>query len=158
MRISSLFGTSDRSFEVNLVGDKVTLDEKKDRKGPISLAVAIAGKPAAAKPEKEKTEGDKPAESADKKDAEFRRWAVGDADFASNGARGSGINADLFQNMLSWLSKEEDLISIRPRPTDMSEFEITAQRASIINLVSIFLAPFAMFAGGIAVWISRRRK
>lgn len=157
MTVTSLFSTSDRSFEVTPKGDKVILDEKKDRRGPLSLAVAVTGKLAA----DGATEGkdDKKAEKKeDKKEHEFRLVVVGDADFPANGMRHFGINSDVFQNMLSWLANESDLISIRPKPSDLSEFDITPQRASLIMLVSMVFAPLSMFAAGIAVWVMRKKK
>ncbi|MBI4405354.1 MAG: Gldg family protein [Deltaproteobacteria bacterium] len=176
MKVSSLFSTSARSFEVDLKGEKVTLNEKTDRKGPISLAIAASGKSEhkekdkasanaaqeqqkkdAEKKDAVKSDDPKKEEAAKEKEAEFRLVVVGASAFASNSVRKFGINADLFQNMLSWLSKEEDLISVRPRPTDVSELEMTDERARIINLASIIVAPFGMLFAGLAVWMRRRR-
>jgi len=158
LKVTSLFSTSPRSLEVEMAGDKIQVDEKKDRKGPISLALAIAGtlgtekKEEPAKKPEEKKEGEKA------KDTELRLVVVGDADFASNGVKKVGINSDLFQNMLSWLSKEEDLISIRPRPADLSEFEITEARSRVIFLASVVGAPLIMLLAGIGVWLSRKSR
>lgn len=156
--VTSLFSTSKFSLEVTLEGNKLTPNEKADRKGPLSLALAISGKADSAKQpakEEKKPEG---TPEADNKTVEYRMVVVGDSDFATNALRGYGLNADLFQNMMSWLAHEEDLISIRPKPTDESTFDITEQRMRVINLASIVILPFAMFLSGIAVWFTRRRK
>ena len=92
------------------------------------------------------------------KASEFRMIVVGDSDFASNQARQFGMNADLFQNMLSWLAQEEDLIAIRPKSAGESQFDITEQRSRVINLASIIVAPLIMFVSGVWVWVSRRRR
>lgn len=156
-KVDGLLSTSARSLEVNLQGDKVVVNEKSDRKGPISLGLAITGKATAA-PGAEAKKDDKAADpNAPKKDTDFRLVVVGDSDFATNGVKKFGINADLFQNMVSWLSHEEDLISIRPRPADSSEFEITEERARVINLASMVVAPLMMFLSGIMMWAKRRR-
>jgi ABC-type uncharacterized transport system involved in gliding motility auxiliary subunit len=156
-KVDGLFSTSARSFEVALTGDKVTVNQEKDRKGPISLALAVTGKATAAekKAEEPKKEDGKKDEAP--KEPEFRMVVVGDSDFATNSVKKFGINADLFQNMVSWLSHEEDLISIRPRAADTSEFEITEVRARVINLASMVVAPLMMFLSGIFMWLSRRR-
>lgn len=167
MTLTSLFSSSTKSFEVQFAGTKVNVNQKTDRKGPLSLGVAVAGKvkldPVGApqKTDEKKPEADAKADTKnddDAKDREFRLVVLGDADFASNGARGFGLNADLFQNTLSWLAKEEDLISIRPRPTDTSEFEITEQRTRYIFLSSVIGSPLSMAILGIYIWLSRRRK
>jgi len=151
--VVSLLSTSNRSLETDLKGDKVRVNQASDRKGPLSMALAIKGPVSGTKDNKEE-------EKAKEKDKqpEFRMVVVGDADFASNSARQFGMNADLFQNMLSWLAQEEDLIAIRPRSTAETQFDITEQRVRVINLASIVIAPLAMFLSGIWVWMSRRRR
>ncbi len=54
--------------------------------------------------------------------------------------------------------EEEDLISVRPRPTGLSEFNITVERFRIINLASVWILPPFLFLSGVGVWFSRRRK
>jgi ABC-type uncharacterized transport system involved in gliding motility auxiliary subunit len=146
----SLFSSSARSFEVALKGEQVMVDERKDKRGPISMAIAVSGKVGEAKVPEGIPAGD------EKKQRDFRLIVIGDADFASNGVRKNGINSDLFQNMVSWLAHEEDLISVRPRPTGLGQLQITATRARVINLASVFVLPMFMFASAIGVW--RRRK
>lgn len=148
--ITSLFSSSQASQVSTLKGNKLALSPG-DKRGPFSLALAITGKATAAKAP-EKKEGEAPA-----KDPEFRMVVVGDSDFPSNALKGFGINEDLFQNMLSWLAEEEDLISIRPKPTDESQFDITDTRQRVIVLVSVIFLPLAMFVGGFLVWYRRRR-
>ena len=148
--VVSLLSTSARSLETDLKGDKVRVNQATDRKGPLSLALAIQGP----------VLGKESATNAEKKEnqKEFRIVVVGDADFASNSARQFGMNADLFQNMLSWLAQEEDLIAVRPRSSAESRFDITEQRIRVINLASVLIAPLMMFVSGIWVWLSRRRR
>ncbi|NBX75931.1 MAG: hypothetical protein EBQ92_05210 [Proteobacteria bacterium] len=142
--VTSLFSSSAKSLETDLQGDRVKVNQATDRKGPLSLALAISG------PVKKKEEAEKASE--------FRMIVVGDSDFASNQARQFGMNADLFQNMLSWLAQEEDLIAIRPKSAGESQFDITEQRSRVINLASIIVAPLIMFVSGVWVWVSRRRR
>lgn len=161
-KVDSLFSTTNRSLEVELKGNEVKPNEKTDRKGPLSLALAVSGKaPNAVKPpSEEKKEEPKKDEKkeADNKDPEFRLVIVGDSDFGANQVRRFGVNADLFQNMLSWLAKEEDLISIRPRATNTSEFEITEERFRVVHLASVWILPPLMLLSGLGVWFKRRRK
>jgi len=138
--VTTLLSTSSKSLETEFQGDKVKVNQATDRRGPLSLAVAVSGTVKAEKPK------------------EFRLVVIGDSDFASNSARQFGMNSDFFQNTLSWLAQEEDLIAIRPRSTAESQFDITGQRRRVINLASIIIAPLIMFVSGIGVWISRRRR
>ncbi|MBY0370847.1 GldG family protein, partial [bacterium] len=155
LTVTSLFSTSASSQASFLKGNKLALGPG-DQKGPFTLAVAIVGKataaPAPAKTE-EKKEGEAPP-----KEAQFRMVVVGDSDFPANGVKGFGINEDLFQNMLSWLAEEEDLISIRPKATDETQFDITEGRMRVITLASVFALPLMMLFSGVLVWYTRRRK
>ena len=153
LKATSLFSTSARSLEVSVLGEKVKVEEKTDRKGPLSMAVAVEGTLGKKEEKKEEPkEGEKP------KSTDMRMIVVGDSDFASNSARKFGVNSDLVLNMVSWLAHDEDMISIRPKPTDASDLEITEERIRVINLASVVGAPLAMFIAGIAVWANRRRK
>ena len=158
LKVTSLFSTSSRSLEVELQGDKVKIDEKTDRRGPLSLALSIEGtgkKPEAPKPDPK----DKDAKKEDPSKApEFRMVAVGGSSFATNGFIDTGMNSDLFQNMLAWLAHDEDLISIRPKPTDVREFEVSETQVRVIYLASVFFLPLMMLASGLGVWMNRRRK
>ncbi len=159
-KVDSLFSTTTKSLEVEVKGNEVKPNEKTDRKGPLSLALAISGKitTAAPKPEAKKDDKKEDKKEEEKKDPEFRMVVVGDSDFASNQVRRFGVNTDLFQNMLSWLAKEEDLISIRPRAANTSEWEITEERFRLVNLASVWIMPPLMLLSGLGVWFKRRRR
>ncbi|MCB0404216.1 MAG: GldG family protein [Bdellovibrionales bacterium] len=157
VRVSTLFSSSGASMVASLQGNRISTDQKNVRQGPVSLAVAVTGPIEGRPPEEKPAQVEKKIE-VPKEEPEFRAVFVGDSDFASNGMGRFGINADIFQNMLSWLAHEEDLISIRPKPTDVSEFDITEARMRIIHVASVFFLPLIMVVSGIAVWVSRRRK
>ncbi len=150
---TELFSTSSNSLEVSfsVKGDKYQLETKGARRGPISLAVAISKK---IKNEEEKSEN----KTEDKKEKEARLVVVGDSDFAMNQFIGNLTNSDLFQNIINWLTEDEDLISIRPKELGESKFDITEMKFKVINLASVAFAPLLMFIFAIGVYISRRRK
>ncbi len=155
LRVQSLFKTSDRSLVANLKGNRLDVNEKTSRRGPISIAVAVTG-----------TAGKDPAvadntiakEEPAAKKKETRVVVVGDSDFPANGVSRFGINSDIFQNMLSWVAHEEDLISVRPKDTSVSELEITDARLRVIHVASVFLLPILAVVAAIGISISRRRK
>ncbi|MDR1990578.1 MAG: GldG family protein [Acidobacteriaceae bacterium] len=130
-----------------LTTGQVELNEDKgDKPGPITLAVATS------EPSK-----DAPAEGA--KDApkpETRIVVVGDSDFAANGALGVQGNKDLFMNMVSWLSQQENLISIRTKDADDRRLTLTATQQSNIVWLTLLIIPAAIFGTGIYGWWRRR--
>jgi ABC-type uncharacterized transport system involved in gliding motility auxiliary subunit len=87
---------------------------------------------------------------------EGRFVVVGCAGWAANSAIRFVGNRDLFLNVMSWLSNDEDLISIRPKDPVDKRLEITRAQLTLLRLVSQFLIPFAVILAGILVWLKRR--
>lgn len=163
--ITSLLSTSARSYELPVKAlaaagkdGRLAVDESKLKKGPISLAVAVTGKAENGKKVEGADATAPPAEGdKDKTGPQFRLVAFGDSDFATNQRLRLGLNADLFQNAVGWLAKEEDLIAIRPKGTDSSDLQITETRARTIIVASVFLAPLLFWVLGFWVWWTRKR-
>lgn len=137
----SLCETSSDSFGVADFDPKVRevrYRAGKDTKGPLSVAVAgtIAG------------EGEKKTEG--------RFVAVGTSMLAVNNYLPFEGNRDLFMNMVNWLSAEEDLISIRPKPPESQRLNMTAQQMRRVLYLGVFGLPILIIALGTSVWWRRR--
>jgi ABC-type uncharacterized transport system involved in gliding motility auxiliary subunit len=137
----SLCETSPDSFGVADFDPKVRevrYRAGKDTKGPLSVAVAgtIAG------------EGEKKTEG--------RFVAVGTSMLAVNNYLPFEGNRDLFMNMVNWLSAEEDLISIRPKPPESQRLNMTAQQMWRVLYLGVFGLPILIIALGTSVWWRRR--
>jgi len=135
----------------NFASGQVEFNEGADRRGPISLGVAVSA-PATEAP---------PAplggnESPDAPKPESRIVVIGDSDFAGNNALGIQGNQDLFLNAVNWLAQQEDLIAIRPRDAQDRRITLTADAQQRILLLSLFVIPGLVFAGGVYSWWRRR--
>ena len=97
--------------------------------------------------------GAKPEDTAK---AEARIVVFGDSDFATNGWLGFQGNRDLFLNTVSWLSKQENLIAIRPREAQDRGVTLTASQQEFVRLVSKYAIPLLILVGGIVIWARRR--
>lgn len=158
MKVEDLFSSSAVSFEVNFQGQRLAVNEKTDRKGPLHIAYAITGKSKGPLKEPELVDPKTaPKEEKAAEIPEFRMVVVGDTDFAANGIRSFGMNSDLFMNMLSWLSSEEDLIAIRPRATDDARLELTEFKVRVVQLASMYIAPAFLFLMSFGIWFYRKR-
>jgi ABC-type uncharacterized transport system involved in gliding motility auxiliary subunit len=115
------------------------LDES-DRKGPISLAVAVTANL------KEMGMG---------QDGTSRLVVFGDAVFANNQYIGQYFNRDLLLNSISWLIGEEGLLSIRPRTIRASRVQFTAEQGTAIFYLSVLILPELLLIAGLAVWWRR---
>ena len=81
---------------------------------------------------------------------------VGDSDFASNRIVALPGNRDIFLNMANWLAQQEDLIAIRPKDPSNRGITLTADQQQRIMLLSIFVIPGLVLAGGVYTWWKRR--
>lgn len=98
-------------------------------------------------------------ESADDEPApkpETRLAVIGDSDFAANSTLGIQGNRDLFLNVVSWLSQQEDLISIRPRDPEDRRLTMTAAQQRFVTWFALLVIPAAVFGAGIYSWTRRR--
>jgi ABC-type uncharacterized transport system involved in gliding motility auxiliary subunit len=144
--VESLFKSNPNSWgetdEAEMKTGRVSFTEGKDLQGPLSLAVAASKE---VKPASDKG----PAQKA-------RLVVVGDSDFAVNSYFAQG-NGNLFLNMVSWLSQDEDLISIRPKDPVDRRIILSQSQQSMLRLVTVFLLPGIVLVAGIVVWNRRRR-
>jgi ABC-type uncharacterized transport system involved in gliding motility auxiliary subunit len=133
-------------------GQPAKLDDD-DKKGPVSIGAAVSAPAAdatAAKPDQ------KPADGQNDKQRETRIVAIGDSDFASNGALGVQGNRDLFLNTVNWLVQQENLISIRPRDAEDRRITLTAEQERRIFFLTVVIVPGLILLAGVQTWWRRR--
>jgi ABC-type uncharacterized transport system involved in gliding motility auxiliary subunit len=130
-----LFSTSDNSFATtNLASAKITIDPKKDKQGPLTLAAAAS----------RNANGGQ------------RVVVVGSSGWVTNGILAFNGNRDLFLNMLAWLSADEDLISIRPKDQEDRRLNVSGRQMQMMFYSSVILLPLLVIAAGFSVWWKRR--
>ena len=127
--------------------------DDEDKKGPVSLAAAVSAPVASAAPPPP-PDPKKPADTP--KPAETRFVAIGDSDFASNGALGVSGNRDLFLNTINWLAQQENLISIRPRDPEDRRITLTADQERRIFYLTVLIVPGLILLAGVQTWWRRR--
>ena len=127
-------------FEQN----RVSLDAA-DRRGPVSLAVAVTAKL---------------DDMEDEGTGEARLVVFGNSRFASNQylANPTFLNRDLFLNAVGWLAGQEELVSIRPRTVRASRVHMTPEQNVMLFVVSVLLMPQMLLVAGIVVWWRRRSR
>ena len=95
--------------------------------------------------------------AAEPPDADGRLVVVGDTDFIANDLAMSPLgNADLFLNMVNWLTEDENLIAIRPRDPEDRRITMTAGQLRNLVLLALVFLPGFFLVWGVAVWWSRR--
>jgi ABC-type uncharacterized transport system involved in gliding motility auxiliary subunit len=139
--VDELVYTSPNSWaETDLValegGQQIQPDEGQDRMGPVALAVA-----------------------AENIASDARLVVFGDAEFANNTSFSYLGNGDLLLNAVDWVSEQETLINLTPKAsTQRMLLPSTTLTKGLITLGAVFLPSGLVIAGGIAAFVSRRKR
>jgi ABC-type uncharacterized transport system involved in gliding motility auxiliary subunit len=136
--VEKLFDSSDSSFATSkLNSPDVKLNDPSNKKGPLTLAAAGTYR-------------------TDKENSQGRFVVVGSSTWADNSFISFNGNSDLAMNAMNWLSSDEDLISIRPKPPEDRKVNMTRAQFNWVRLSSQFLLPGVLLLAGLSVWWSRR--
>jgi ABC-type uncharacterized transport system involved in gliding motility auxiliary subunit len=136
--VQKLFDSSGSSLATgNLSSPQVSVADPQNRKGPFTIAAAgtyNTGKP----------------------NSEGRFVVIGSSSWAANRFLGFNGNGDLALNAVNWLSSDEDLISIRPKPPEDRRITMTRAQLILVRTVSQFVLPLIVVIAGTMVWWKRR--
>ncbi len=136
--VQKLFDSSATSLATeNLSSPAVNVNDPKNKKGPMTLAAAGTY-------------------NTGKENSQGRFVVVGSSSWIDNGFLDFNGNNDLALNTVNWLSSDEDLISIRPKPEDDRRITMTRAQLSWVRATSQFLLPIIVVIAGVGVWWKRR--
>lgn len=124
--------------ETRAAGGKLAYDPG-EKRGPLDIAAAVeimAGDP------QKKT----------------RLVVVGDAHFAMNRYYNAAANNNFFNNCVSWLADEGDLIAISPRMTATRTIHLSESSSRLMFFYMLIILPLVVFLVGIGVWLYRRKQ
>jgi ABC-type uncharacterized transport system involved in gliding motility auxiliary subunit len=137
----SLAETSTDSFGVanfNPQMKQVSYRAGKDFKGPLSVAVS----------------GKVPGEGEKKTEGRF--VTLGTSGIAANTFLGFQGNRDFLMNAVNWLSADEDLISVRPKPPESQQLNLNAKQMRNLLVFGVLGLPLLIVGLGVGVWWRRR--
>lgn len=121
---------------------KPKFDENRDKKGPLTLAVAVES-------------GNLPGTPVDI--ASTRLVVVGSAAFVANGAI-DGANLDFFLNCANWLiNQPERVLGISPKLPRQFRLNLTPEQARTIKWTVLYGMPGCVVVVGAIVWWRRRK-
>jgi ABC-type uncharacterized transport system involved in gliding motility auxiliary subunit len=136
--VEKLFDSSTSSLATsNLSSPAVDIRDPKNKPGPLTLAAAGTY-------------------NTGKENSQGRFVVVGCSGWASNRFIDFNGNGDLALNAVNWLSSDEDLISIRPKPEEDRRITMTKSQFNVVLATSQFVLPLIVVVAGVAVWWKRR--
>ena len=143
-RVNVLAATGEEGWiEYDLSQDPPRYDKGVDRRGPVSVAVAV----------------ERGAVGVDVKIQPTRFVVIGDSYFVSNAAMRSGVggNSSFFLSALNWLVERESLLTVAPRPPIELRLEMNDRQWTQAFLLAVVMAPAIIVLLGFFVWLKRRR-
>ena len=155
--LNTLFETSSESWSTDFKPRLTREDLAKgsEQRAPVPIAVAGTVKTAEAGGNRDASGSDgKGSEELEKQEGRF--VVIGSSGFPANNYMGFGGNRDLFVNTVNWLSSDEDLISVRPKPPEDRRVNLTVAQMRWVFYLSVVGLPLLMVASGVAVWWRRR--
>jgi len=136
--VEKLFDSSTSSLATtNLSSDRVSVQDPHNKKGPLTLAAAGTY-------------------NTGKQNSQGRFVVVGSSGWAANRFISFEGNGDLALNAVNWLSSDEDLISIRPKPSENRRVTMTQRQFNAVLVTSQFILPLIVVVAGFGVWWKRR--
>jgi ABC-type uncharacterized transport system involved in gliding motility auxiliary subunit len=133
-----LFESSDSSFATTKLNSaNVNPSDPSNKRGPLTIAAAGSY-------------------NTGKENSQGRFVVVGSSSWLANSFISFNGNGDLAMDAMNWLSSDEDLISIRPKPQDDRRVNMTRAQFNWVRLSSQFLLPGALLLAGLSVWWRRR--
>lgn len=140
-----LLSSGDHTWlETGELSGEVGFDEGTDQRGPLDLGISL----------ERKIEN----ESEDEKITNEQRIVVlGDGDFLSNTYVENSGNLELGIRIISWLSNDDDFITIPSRILPDATLELTPVASAIIGLGFLIVLPFLLFSTGMVIWWRRRK-
>ena len=136
--VEKLFDSSSTSVATsNLSSPSVNINDPQNKKGPMTMAAAGTY-------------------NTGKENSQGRFVVVGNSGWIANRFIDFNGNSDLALNTVNWLSSDEDLISIRPKPPEDRRITMTRAQLNLVRATSQFMLPLVVVVAGIGVWWKRR--
>lgn len=111
-----------------------------DTKGPLTIGMALE------------------RAVSEKENKQQRIVVVGDSDFLANNNLGHGANLDFILNIVNWLSKDEQLISINTKSAPDFKLELSDTQIAIIGFGFLLILPALLIFTGVFIWLKRRNQ
>ena len=124
-----------------LIGEVFKGDNDDEISGPLNIGITLA----------------RNQQDSDGALVKQRVVIIGDADFLSNRYLGNGSNLEIGTNLINWLSHDDRLIAISPRPAPDTRLELSPYSQYAIAFTFLLVLPLVLLASGLRIWLKRRK-
>ncbi len=149
--VNSLAMTFDTRSWLETNTSPISFDEGEDKKGPLTLAVAVE------EVDNPPTEDLPPGFEDPNKRVKNRAVIIGTSEMGINGLVKQPIgNRDFILNSLNWVTQTDQLISTRPRIEERRTLFLTPTESNFVFYSSFIFFPLVLLGLGALVWWTRR--
>ena len=120
---------------INTLGATPVFDKQRDTPGPVTIAVAL---------------------QRNINDVEQRIVVAGNGAFLANSFAGNGGNVDMGVNMVNWLARDDQLITLQPRAAKDSNIVLSKTQLTVISAGFLLGLPLLLAGFGGYIWWRRR--
>ncbi len=156
-KVTPFLESVNRSWlETGALKGTIRFDAGMDVKGPVKFAIAMTRKVNNDKQnDKDKSQDKKPAQDNSKTQ---RVVVMGDGDFISNTYLGNQGNQQMGDNILNWLTHDDNFINIPERKAPGSHMAVKPDTMITLGILYLAVIPLILIGGGVFIWLRRRKR
>lgn len=130
----------------------IQFDQGTDVQGPINVGLALTREVKTENAVKQ-SEKDRSAEAKSQ-----RVVVLGDGDFMSNAYLGNQGNQAFAENIINWLTHDDNFIDIPQAKAPDAEIVVTEKGMILFGLLYFIIIPLFLIGAGIFIWFKRRKR
>lgn len=145
----SFLTTTEKSWsETGVLAGSIRFDEITDIPGPLNIGVSVT---------RTLNNGGGDKENGEQPGKQQRVIVIGDGDFLSNAYLGNGGNLNLGMNIVNWLSRDDQLLSIPAKTAPDTTLNLSKTDSVIIGFGFLLVLPLLLLLSGLLIWLKRRK-
>lgn len=134
----------------------IQFDQGTDVQGPINVGLALTREFNSNAADKKDGATDKDQETNDNKTQ--RIVVLGDGDFISNAYLGNQGNQAFGENIMNWLTHDDNFIDIPQAKAPDAEIVVTEKGMIMFGLLYFIFIPLSLIGAGVFIWLKRRKR
>ena len=131
----------------------IKFDQGTDVQGPINVGLALTREVNTANANK-----DAASDPASKPSKTQRIVVLGDGDFISNAYLGNQGNQPFGENIMNWLTHDDNFIDIPQAKAPDAEIVVTESGMIMFGLLYFIVIPLSLIGAGVFIWLKRRKR
>ena len=134
----------------------IRFEEASDVKGPVKFGIAMTRK--LNHEEKQDSKAAAKDTSANAKPKTQRVVVMGDGDFISNAFLGNQGNQQMGENILNWLTHDDNFIDIPTAKAPDAQLAMGKTGMIVLGFLYLLVITFMLIGAGVFIWLRRRNR